>query len=750
MPSHTRALGGLDRLVVALFAVSGGLLVGCDGGKTEPDAGTSADAGDGKGCRIAFSFRPTTTATAVYVAGEWDGFNRLAHPMTDDGSGTFSVALKVPVGEWGYLFLANGEEFLDPNNANKVTRDGKTYSLMGDCSGPKLKPEVATAKATRPSAGQGAFSQSLTLTKGADPETAVTVEGLLRSPDDLSWPETWKPLPSGAVTVDGDKATVSLSGLADGKYTLRLWPVQAGAKGPEVRLPFWIEAAPFDWRDTPMYMLMIDRFRDGDPTNNPPATSGVVASGAFFGGDLQGIEKAMKDGWFDKMGVKAIWMTPWQTQPVSSMPDDSGQYQVLGYHGYWPIKAREVDGRFGGNAALASMIREAHRHGIRVVMDTVLNHVHRDHEYFKAHPDWFRTGCNCGSNGCGWDDTPARFYCLFNQGMPDINWTVPAAAEQFTSDVLWWLDTFDVDGLRVDAAKHIEVEGVAKVGTAVRARYETAGTKYYMYGESYTGNETFLKEYVGPDKLDGQLNFPLWFAVPEPVFGNDSKGLQTAKDTTDWALSTYGDWMVNFVGSHDSARFITKADEATRSKQGNKWTDLPGQPTDQRAYDRLWLAMVNLMTLPGSPLLYYGDEYGEYGGSDPDNRHMMLFEDKMNGQQKAQLAKMRKLLTARWTIKGLGTGALHEMWCNDEPWGESKGNLWAYARPYAKDLKQSAVVVINLKYESWTGVKVDFPSGLGWTSGTVVDALTDREWSFTNSSVTVDVDGRSGVVLRLK
>jgi glycosidase len=151
---------------------------------------------------------------------------------------------------------------------------------------------------------------------------------------------------------------------------------------------------------------------------------------------IQGVEQAIREGYFDRLDIRAIWLTPWQTQPAGSFPDQSGQYQVKGYHGYWPIKAREVDPRLGGAEALHSMVEEAHRHGIRIIMDAVVNHVHEEHEYYtdpdKAH--WFRTDCVCGSPGCGWDEK--QLSCLFTGYMPDINWNVKAAAAQFVADIL--------------------------------------------------------------------------------------------------------------------------------------------------------------------------------------------------------------------------------------------------------------------------------------------------------------------------
>jgi len=858
--SHAVFRSGLSLL--AAFALG---LAGC-GDDPPPDPPPS-----GLVCPVEFSFRPTMTATSVLVMGEWNAFDRVAHPLNGpDERGYFTGTFSIPPGEWGYAFLVGGVELLDPANPNKVQRDGEQYSLItvADCHKPNVKEvadsrhvsrsgagrgalevnllRVAGAEETslpnlegtlergdengcaldsrpleasefsgdaeevalnltdladgnytvsvravgtagssqplvirfsivtpaserptvrvkagtlsnaRPAAGQGAFSVQVETTKAFGISSAVTVKARLRSPDDaLTTCSFGRELtPNELATGDNwASATIHLSGLADGKYRVTLEASQGTGMPATLVLPFWIEAEKFDWRRSPIYMLMIDRFRDGDPSSNAKPTAGVPTSADFQGGDLQGVEAAIREGYFDSLGVKAIWLTPWQTQPDTWHPEMGGTKKIMGYHGYWPVKAREVDARFGGNAALASMVREAHKHGIRIIMDSVANHVSVEHEYFAdpAKKDkWFRTGCNCGSgNGCGWDDTPGRYYCLFNAEMPDINWNVPEAKEQFISDFAWWGDTCDIDGLRGDAAKHMEPDGIKALATHMRNRYEQAGTKMLMYGESYTGNVDFLKEGMGPDKLDSQLDFPRWFAVPEPVFGRDANGLKTARDTVNWSNGEFGDWMVTFIGSHDDARFITKADEANRDKKGNKWEWLPEMPTAQRPYDRTYMAFLHLLTTPGIPLVYYGDEYGEWGGSDPDNRHFFKPESTLNTQQSGLLTRLRKVLEARAKLRGLGTGSLHDMWCNPDQWGASEGSLMAYAR-IDSDPKHSAIIVLNLKYESWTGVGVTVPSAVGWQNGTVIDAISGKEYSLANGSTTVDVEGRGGVILHLK
>src|SRR5207253_3213212 len=97
----------------------------------------------------------------------------------------------------------------------------------------------------------------------------------------------------------------------------------------------------------PLYMAVTDRFRDGDPGNDPRPIEGVERTADYKGGDLAGVLSAIRDGYFDQLGVRALWLTPWQAQPAGRFRDDSGTRWVSSYHGYWPVRARVVEPRIG-------------------------------------------------------------------------------------------------------------------------------------------------------------------------------------------------------------------------------------------------------------------------------------------------------------------------------------------------------------------------------------------------------------------
>jgi len=420
-------------------------------------------------------------------------------------------------------------------------------------------------------------------------------------------------------------------------------------------------------------MVMVDRFVNGEPANDPPPTPGADPRADYFGGDLQGLRQAIDAGRLDQLGVRAIWLSPVQTNPAAAYLAADNVHLVAGYHGYWPIKARQIDPRFGGEQAMREMVQAAHAHGIRVLLDFVLNHVHQDHEYVAAHPAWFRTGCVCGTPGCDW--TAHALDCMFRDYLPDIDHTVFEADQQWVDDAVWWLDSFDLDGLRVDAVKHVEEAATRNLAAAVRERFEAAGTRYFLMGETAMGwndcadpcndeNYGTIAKYVGPLGLDGQLDFVLYHAVAYRSFAYGDKGMLHADYWFQHGQSKWpaGAIMTPYIGSHDTARFVSMADYRgqdpahDRAIVSNQWSGAAQAPGDAEPYRRARIALSWLLTLPGAPLLYYGDEYGQWGGADPNNRSMWRDEGALGADELATLSLARKLGTARRNLEALRLG----------------------------------------------------------------------------------------------
>ncbi len=542
---------------------------------------------------------------------------------------------------------------------------------------------------------------------------------------------------------------ITASNLTDGKYTVLVSATNSLGSSEPLRLVFWAEPSAFSWNGALIYMVMTDRFRDGDLSNNPGAIAGVDARAQFLGGDLKGVTQAIADGTFDKLGVRVLWLSPFHTNPEGGFPSDDGTTQVTGYHGYWPVKPREVEPRIGGKDALLALVAEAHKHGIRVMQDFVVNHVHQDHDYVKSHPDWFRKGCVCGTAGCDW--TEKRLECLFNSYLPDVNWTNSQAAEQFIDDAVWWIDTFHLDGMRIDAVKHVEDAAVFSLVSRVRAEFEKAGTRFFLTGETAMGwngdtlaenaNEyATINRYMGKGGLDGQFDFVLHHAASYRVFAYQDRGLAHAAywaQASQWQY-TPGSIMTPYIGGHDTPRFATwstyRSDD--RDTANNKWNAPATRSPDTEAYLRHRFALAWLLTLPGAPLIYYGDEYGAWGGADPNNRTMMKREDALNAEEQATLGWSRKLGTLRKQLIALQIGDYAPLAATDD-------TLVVLRQAPAGEF---ALVALNRSTAPVT-LSVAFPALAGIKDGTKVsDALGAGTATVEGGSITITLAARAAAV----
>ncbi len=737
---------------------SGGASAGGAGGSGAA-GGSGGAGGSSGGCATTVRFQTTQTAASVRVAGEWHGFDlATSTPLAGpNAAGEYEATLALPPGLHAYKVVVESNAGtaweLNPLETRRKYVGGVENSavLVADCAKPSLRVESHEALRTAP--GGGTFEASLSFVA---PST-----GMAPSPGGYVATHRFGgadvPLAEGDLTIsaDGD-VTVSLAGLPDGKHTVFVAPADAsGAVGEPVRLVFWIEAEPFRWDDALVYMVMIDRFQNGDPSNDAAAQAQADPRGDWLGGDLEGVRQAIADGTLDKLGVRAIWLSPFHSNPEGPYLASDGVTYVTGYHGYWPTKAREVDARIGGASALHAMVEEAHAHGIRILQDFVVNHVHEDHEYMAAHPEWFRTGCVCGTPGCDW--TEKALECMFAPYLPDVNHSVPEANAAMVNDAVWWLDEFDLDGLRVDAVKHVEEVSTRNLAAAVREGFEAAGTKYFLMGETAMGwsdcadpcndgNYGTIAKYVGPQGLDGQFDFVLYHGVSYRTFAYGEKGMLHADYWVKHGLEKWpkGSVMTPYIGSHDTPRFASFADyrgqDGAHDKgiPGNQWSNVAEAPSDDEPYRRMRTAMGWLLGLPGAPLLYYGDEYAQWGGSDPNNRVLWRREAELSANESETLSLVRKLGTARQQLAPLRRGAYVSLAATED--------TLAFGRRLS--FGDAAMVAITT-HPAGSTISAPVLATLGWGPGTVVtDAIGGASFTVANDGVlTVPVPAGSALVL---
>jgi len=507
------------------------------------------------------------------------------------------------------------------------------------------------------------------------------------------------------------------------------------------------DPSAFEWRDAVMYFAMVDRFYDSDGLNDP--VEGVTedheygASAQYNGGDLAGVTEKM--GYLTDLGVTALWITaPFDNRDTRGRGTNDPRWYSA-YHGYWPSPADIdysdpddpdprplVESRIGTESDLTDLIAAAHGadsadgHGVKVLFDYVMNHVDDESGLYQAHPEWFATDDDGDFVLCApqnlWDHPIWGTKCAFANYLPAFDFELEEPLAWSLADAVWWAKTYGIDGYRLDAIKHVPEPWLTGVRAALdEARPDAPNGRFYLVGETFNyDRRDYLKSFIDPDtKLDGQFDFPLKKRLCEGVFG--TAGLETLSmwmDDNDGFYEVEGasrrTVMTTWLGNHDIPRAIHFAsgqitDCARGSDAGNGWTDDYPQPEATPPYERLGVAFAILMTSPGVPLIYYGDEIGLAGGGDPDNRRMMIFDDaELSAAQLALRANVRALARARAENKALSRGYRTTLSVN--------AATWVYRMTGCGDLAADVVVAIN---------RGDTPVELTVPEGTYTDLVSD-------------------------
>jgi neopullulanase len=572
--------------------------------------------------------------TSLSLRGEWNGFN--PQPMQRREDGTFEWKGTLEARDYGYGI---GDSTLDPlaPYSRWVGQEEWSRLRVPDCTRPSVELTVLTATA------QGKLTVGALVKRGSQGH-AVT-------------PHLF--VDGAAVNASFDVESGTLSqvseGVPAGRHTVRIEVEDTvGASAEPVVALAWVEATPWDWSQAVMYFVLVDRFRNGEPSNDAPV-AGVPAKANFQGGDLQGLKAAIDEGYFDKLGVNTLWLSPLEPSPEEGFSGNDGR-QYSGYHGYWPAASREVQRRFGGRAALDAVVQAAHARGIRLLADAVVNHVHEKHPRYVAHKNdgWFRGGCLCVNSACSFDVRPLD--CWFAPYLPDYNWTNSAVADEVELDARFWIEEAGFDGFRVDAVKHFE-----KVGARTLAGAARQSGKPYLVGEVFagTGQRDLVNQWLTPRILDGQFDFPLYWTIVD-VFARGQPLIQLDA-AVKLSESTYPSEarMSPFLGNHDVPRFLSiAAGQIESDAVAQAWspTAPPDVVTDPAPFERLKQAFTFLLTAPGVPLIYYGDEIGLSGAGDPDNRRLMKWSG-LSGNETGLRSFVQALGTARKKSRALQEGS---------------------------------------------------------------------------------------------
>lgn len=348
-----------------------------------------------------------------------------------------------------------------------------------------------------------------------------------------------------------------------------------------------------------MYLIMTDRFADGDLTND--AGDDRSKPRGWHGGDLRGIMQHLN--YLQDLGVTTVWITP-----VYQNHEDGS------YHGYGATDMYAVDEHFGSLADLKALADALHKRGMKLVLDTVPNHVGPAHVWVDDPPEpgWFH-GTKAHHRRAQGDFKPLTdphapwleqrdvTEGWFADILPDLNQEDATVARYLTQNAEWWIEETGADGLRLDTFPYVGREFWHGYLGEIHALYP----HLTAVGEVFNPDATITSSFAGgvtrngmDTGLDTPFDFPSYFALRD-VFLH---GAPMSKLTDVWrldALYPHPERLVPFVGNHDTVRFM-------------------GEPGATPA--KLKLAFAVLLTMRGMPQIYSGDEIAMTGGGDPDNR----------------------------------------------------------------------------------------------------------------------------------
>ena len=363
-------------------------------------------------------------------------------------------------------------------------------------------------------------------------------------------------------------------------------------------------------RDDVIYLIMPDRFADADPSNDrPPGSTGAYDPSqprAYHGGDLRGIREHL--GYLHDLGVTTLWLTPvWKNT-------DSD------YHGYHVVDFYALDDHMGSMQEYQALVADAHRLGMKVLIDYVVNHTGPNHPWVNdpPTPTWFHGTpahhLEPAYTFKGLVDPHAspREYLntldgWFANKLPDLNPDDPELGLYLAQNAMWWVEIAQLDGFRLDTFPYSTRQFWSGWHERLHQVYPQMVYPQVMdVGEVWDGDSTITSFFEGGrkqfDGIDSGLatvfDFPLCFALRDVVI----RGMPMEKIIDVLRhdeLYPHPENLVTFIGNHDNARFL-----------GEKGSN----PAKLKA------ALSLLTTLRGIPQVYYGDEIAMTGDSDPDNR----------------------------------------------------------------------------------------------------------------------------------
>ncbi len=653
-----------------------------------------------------FQFTPTKKDISIAVIGSFNDWSKGKNKLMDeDQNGIYELTLYLKPESYQYKFIVGDEFILDPKNKNVVSNNIGGWNSLLDLTSFKKSKSGEWIKGTQ--MGNQLKFIFIPSDMSLPVKTFVMFNNIPLHPDQVN------PQKNGDVNVNiGNLSNglLRITGLdSEGRVIKENHTILSEGR------PLNLKENPDDWHFKVLYSVMVDRFFDGDKTNNIKTEGDIHPLTKFHGGDFIGLTQKVEDGYFSDLGVSALWISPVQKQPKNYYSEWNNTERLYsGYHGYWPVSQRETDSRFGTSEELKNFVNVSHSNNLKVCLDFVSNHVHENHPYFTKHREWFGdVNLPDGSLNIRRWDGETRLTTWFNTFLPSFNYLdSPKALDIVVEDAVWWLREYNFDGFRQDAVKH--VPHVFWKSLTHKMKEEFPNNNFFQIGETFGSNELILS-YVNPSELDGQFNFDIYFSARK-VFISSNGDLESLKEVVEKNLLVFQpiNLMGTLTSSHDQIRFISVADgQMTYDEDGNErsFSHPPERINHFTSYQKLANFTSFNFSMPGIPVIYYGEEIGLLGAGDPDNRRPMKFGNELIASETMLKKTVSNLAHLRKKHPAMSIGDFYTVF--------SENYVWAYFKVYFDEIilvainqseqRQSISFECPIPISSWSRLNNNIP-----------------------------------------
>jgi len=489
-----------------------------------------------------------------------------------------------------------------------------------------------------------------------------------------------------------------------------------------------------------IYLLMPDRFANGNPNNDSSSDTQEKASralpGGRHGGDIQGIINNLD--YLKNLGVTAVWPTP-------LCEDNDERYS---YHGYGQSDVYKIDPRYGTNEDYVRLSQELHKRGMKNIMDYVTNHWGWQHWMYNDLPtyDWihqfpgysqsnYRMATQFDPNASQIDAKN----CMdgwFVKSMPDLNQSNPLVLQYLTQNAIWWIEYADLDGFRVDTYSYNDKEGIAKWTKAITDEYP----HFNIVGEVWMHSQAQMAYWQKDSKIGAIESYNSYLPSVMDFTLHDTFGTVFNEDKASWdkgIIKIYDNFtndflypnpnnLLTFIENHDTQRFNHLYNDINKYK----------------------MALTLIATVRGIPQVYYGSEIGMKGNKDNGDADIRQdFPGGWNGDSNNAFTKAGRTSEQ---------DAYHQFTAQLFNWRKTKqvihtgktthyipeNNVYVYFR---YNETESVMVVINNSSEKQTFKTNRFQENiLKYKNGT--DVLSNKTFNLQND---ITIEAKSSLILEL-